>query len=716
MRLALLVAIAACSREAPTGDPRLPGVAVVDDALVERLGAASAKRGAPYHTRHLATDGTPQFTNRLVLETSPYLVQHAHNPVSWYAWGDEPFARARREHKLVLLSIGYSTCHWCHVMEVESFEDEEVARYVNAQYICIKVDREERPDLDALYMAALVAVAGSGGWPMTIIADGDRRPVFGATYLPRPRLLAMLRELRAAAPAQLDDAARQLVAATARDDSTRGGALPGPEAVVAGARGLAAAFDPQEGGFGRNMKFPNAPDLELLLRYHRRTGDPNALAMVTRTLDAIAVGGIHDHLGGGFHRYATDRAWLVPHFEKMIYDNAQLAILYTEAAQVTGRADFGAIAGETLDYMVREMRSPDGAFYAATDADSAAPDGTLVEGYYFTWTADEAGLPLDGALAAGRHVLHGPPLPDDVRARLLAIRARRTPPARDDKILASWNALAISALAKAAFAFDRADYAQAAARAATFVLARLGTSDGGLRRSFAGGEARAAGTLDDYAFVIAALLDLFEATGEPTWRARAVALAVQLERRFADPAGGYFTTDAEGEQLWTRDKPSEDGAEPSGNAVAIGALLRLAELTGDPAYRTRAERALAAFSFARDRAAPALRAALDQALDAPAEIVIVAPHALAEAAPLLAEVRKVYQPGRTLIAMTDAAPVALPLAEGKHALGGVATAFVCEATRCKQPTSDPAVLATELAAARPLLPDRSPIPLAMPAP
>jgi len=362
------------------------------------------------------------------------------------------------------------------------------------------------------------------------------------------------------------------------------------------------------------------------------------------------------------------------------------------------------------------MRAPDGGFYPATDADSAAPDGRLVEGYYFTWPADEAGLPLDDAMAQGRHVLHGPPLADDVRARLLAIRARRTPPARDDKILASWNGLAISALAKAGLAFDRPDYVRAAARAATFVLASLGTADGGLRRSFAGGEARALGTLDDYAFVLAATLDLFEATGERAWLDRALGLAAQLERRFADPAGGYFATDAGGEQLWTREKPGEDGAEPSGNAVAIGALLRLAELTGDAGFRTRAERALAAFSFARDRSAAALRGALDQALDTPAEIVIVAPRDLAEAAPLLAEVRKAYQPGRTLIAMTEAAPVQVALTEGKRALAGVATAFVCEATRCKQPTSDPAVLATQLAAVRPLLPDRSPIPLAMPAP
>ena len=576
-------------------------------------------------------------------------------------------------------------------------------------------------------MPPLLAHAGSGGWPMTIVADAARRPVFGATFLPKARLLQTLAQLRATDPAQLADVATRLTAALAREDP-RGGTLPGPDAIVRGARALAAEFDPEDAGFGRDHKFPSVPDLELLLRYQRRTRDPVALEMVTRTLDAMTAGGIHDHLGGGFHRYATDRRWLVPHFEKMIYDNAQLATIYTEAAQITGRDDLAAIARETLDYMLREMASPEGGFYAATDADSPGPGGAPTEGYYFTWTAAEAGLPLDqsappsgggqapvvGDAAIGdRHVIHGPALPPDVRARLLAIRSRRPPPARDEKILASWNGLAISALAKAGFAFDRADYVHAAERCAGFVLTALGDG-GGLRRSFVAGEARQRGTLDDYAFVIAGLLDLFEATSDRRWFDAALALAGELERRFAAPAGGYFASDAGADQLWTREKPSEDGAEPSGNAIAIADLLRLGELTGDATWRTRAERALAAFELARDRTSPGLRAALDQALDLPAEIAIVAPHALAEAAPLLAEVRKAYQPGRALVVMTDAAPVALALTEGKHALDGKPTAFVCEATRCKQPTSDPAVLATELAAVRPLLPDRSPAPLVIP--
>ncbi len=715
MRLAILVLAVACSRAEPPGaDPPLPGVAVVDAALTERLAAATARHGAPYHTRNLAPGGAPKFTNRLILETSPYLLQHAHNPMSWYAWGDEPFARAKREGKLVLLSIGYSTCHWCHVMEADSFEDEEVARYVNANYIAIKVDREERPDLDALYMQALVALTGSGGWPMTIVTDGDRRPVFGGTFMPKQRLLATLAQIRATDPAQLADVALRLTQALAHDDPRTGAAtLPGPDAIVRGARALAAEFDPVHAGFGRGHKFPSVPDLELLLRYQRRTRDPVALDMVTRTLDAMTAGGIHDHLGGGFHRYATDRPWLVPHFEKMIYDNAQLAIVYTEAAQITGRDDLGAIARETLDYMLREMASPDGGFYSATDADSAAPDGAMLEGYYFTWTAAEAGIPLDDAVVGARHVIHGAPLDADIRARLLAIRARRTPPARDDKILASWNGLAISALAKAGFAFDRPAYLRAAERCATFVTTAL-AEGGGLRRSFVGGEARQRGTLDDYAFVIAGLLDLFEATSDHRWLDKALALGNELESRFADPAGGYFRTDAAGEQLWTREKPSEDGAEPSGNAIAIGDLLRLGELTGDAAWRTRAEHALAAFDMSRDGGSPGLRAALDEALDMPAEIAIVAPHDLAAAAALVAEVRKVYQPGRTLVMMSDDAPVITALTDGKHALGGAPTAFVCEATRCKQPTSDPAVLATQLAQIRPLLPDRSPTPLVIP--
>lgn len=757
MALALALA-SACHDEAEppgvTGDPRLPGVAALDALLAMRLASAVAAKGPGYHphTRHLAADGSPVFTNRLIFETSPYLLQHAHNPVSWYAWGDEPFARARREHKLVLVSIGYSTCHWCHVMEAESFEDEEVAAYLNANFICIKVDREERPDLDAVYMAAVVAMTGNGGWPMNVVVNAERQPVFGGTYLQKPQLLSVMRRLRAVAttePARLAELARGVVASLAEAEARPGG-VPGPEAIERAVRTLVTAFDPDHGGFGRKIKFPNPPNLELLLRYHHRTGDPDALAMVTYTLERIATGGIHDHLAGGFHRYATDRAWLVPHFEKMLYDNAQLAVIYAEAAQVTGDGELGVIAQRTLDYVLREMTSPEGGFYAATDADSPAPGGHVAEGYYFTWTAaeldavlgPEAGMRVRGwydvggpAQVDGRSVLHTPRslvdaartagVPPELlrdqleaaRGPLLAARGRRAPPARDDKILTAWNGLMISGLARAGFAFDRADYVRAAERAAEFVLARLRTPEGGLLRSFVAGEARQAGTLEDYADLVAGLLDLFEATSAPRWLEAARALAIELERRFADPAGGYAMTDHVAEQLVIHVRPIDDGVTPSGNAVAIADLLRLDELTGDPAWRARAERALGAFSteLTSARGTPALAAALDRALDQSVEIVIVAPHAVTEAAALVAEVRRAYLPDRTLVVTTDAGVAALaravPMVEGKTALHGVATAFVCERTRCRQPTSSPAELATQLAKVRPLLPDRSPAPL-----
>ena len=668
MRAALLLLIACGSAAEPrTGDPALPGVELVDEALQARL-------ATPGHL----------YTNRLALETSPYLLQHAHNPVSWYAWGDEPFARARREHKLVLLSIGYSTCHWCHVMEHESFEDEAVARELNAHFICIKVDREERPDLDARYMRALTAMTGSGGWPMTMITDGERRPVFGASYLPKPRLMALLAQLRAASPAQLEATAREL---TAPEVSRTGTVMPGPDAIATAVARLAASFDPVSAGFGRGHKFPSVPDLELLLRYQRRARDPVALELVIRTLDAMTAGGIHDVVGGGFHRYATDRAWLVPHFEKMLYDNAQLAIVYLEAAQVTHRADLAAIAADTLTYLLRDLRSPEGAFYGATDADSPT------EGRYFTWTdAELAGIPLDrSARVDGRVILHGT-LDDATRRALLARRQQRPPPPRDEKVLASWNGLAISAFARVGLALGRPDFIDAATRAATTILARL--ADGpGLHRSFARGEARLPGTLDDYAMLIAGLLDLRDATGDRAWLERAVALAATMELRLGAPGGGYYAS-VDAPPFGTRDVPAEDGPEPSGNAVAVLDDLRLAELTGDERYRARAEKALARL--------PALHAgllvALDQALDTPLEIAIVGPSPEG----LLAEVRAAYLPGAWL------------QRDGKPPLHGVATAYVCEHGRCQQPTTDAAQLATQLAAVHPLYPDRSPAPLAIP--
>jgi uncharacterized protein YyaL (SSP411 family) len=418
LALALTASVLACAEEprisapAPPGDPDLPGVARPNDALVAHLRSALETKPAGYEprTEHHEANGAPTYTNRLVLETSPYLLQHAHNPVNWHPWGDDAFERARRENKPVLLSIGYSTCHWCHVMERESFEDVEIATFMNQHFVSIKVDREERPDLDDVYMQAVQMMTGGGGWPMTLALTPDREPFFGGTYFPprdgvrgaRQGFLTILRDLAAAYardPAHVADQARQL-SARMRDlaRSSPPAGMPGAQAIYLAASRLARAFDPEWGGFGRAPKFPQPSAHELLLRYFRRTNDAQALQITLLTLEKMAAGGIYDHVGGGFHRYATDRAWMVPHFEKMLYDNAQLAVLYLDAYQITHRDDFARVVRETLDYVAREMTSPKGAFFSATDADSEKPDGEHEEGWFFTWTAAE----IDALVGAER--------------------------------------------------------------------------------------------------------------------------------------------------------------------------------------------------------------------------------------------------------------------------------------------------------------------------
>ncbi len=391
-------------------DPALPGLGKGDPALTKKLHAALLKKGPGYEprTRHKNADGSPKYTNRLILETSPYLLQHAHNPVNWYPWGDEAFARARREGKPVLLSVGYSTCHWCHVMERESFENEEIARFINEHFVPIKVDREERPDVDDVYMSAVQMLTGGGGWPMTLALTPDREPFFGGTYFPardgdrgsRKGFFTILRELadeyqksRADVVARAAKLSRRVRAAAEPEPA---GGVPGPEVIASAVRQLSRAYDPVWGGFGRAPKFPRPVTLELLLRYHRRSGDADALKMVIHTLDRMAAGGLYDHVGGGFHRYSTDERWLVPHFEKMLYDNAQLVAVYLDAYQVSGRDDFARVARQTLDYVAREMTAPSGGFYSATDADSRTPAGHEEEGWFFTWTPAE----LEAALGA----------------------------------------------------------------------------------------------------------------------------------------------------------------------------------------------------------------------------------------------------------------------------------------------------------------------------
>jgi hypothetical protein len=634
----------ASATQASAGDPALPGLGAPNRALLTRLWAASRDKGPDYRprTHHFTDDGKPKYCNRLILETSPYLLQHAHNPVNWYAWGEEAFARARRESKPILLSVGYSTCHWCHVMERESFEDEEIARYLNQHFIAIKVDREERPDVDDIYMKAVQMLSGRGGWPMTAALTPERQPFFGGTYFPardgdrgaRKGFLTILKELSASYRSD-----RAQVVAKARETSQRiqslaepapPGNVPGPEVLAIAARSLAQSFDPTWGGFGGAPKFPTPVNLELIARYHRRTGDAHAQRIVVHTLERMAAGGIYDHVGGGFHRYSTDARWLVPHFEKMLYDNAQLVPLYLWAYQVTGNRDLARVARETLDYLGREMTGPGGGFYSATDADSQTPSGHTEEGYFFTWTPAE----LQAVLGAdrtktvsayfgvtsqgnfeGRSILHTPrPIADvakelgttdealraeieAARRQLYSVRAKRPPPIRDDKVLASWNGLAISAFAQGAFVLGQDEYAERARRAAHFVLEKLQSSDGRLRRSYMDGKARHNAYLDDYAFLIQGLLDLYDATSELRWLKEAISLQATLDRHHFDArSGGYFMTSGDHEALLVRDKPVHDGAEPSGNSVGVVNLLRLAELTQQADYRRRAEKCFAAFS------------------------------------------------------------------------------------------------------------------------
>jgi uncharacterized protein YyaL (SSP411 family) len=721
----------------------------MEGALAARLRAALAAKGAGYvpRTRHLI-GRSPKYTNRLILETSPYLLQHAHNPVDWHPWGNDAFEEARRRGVPVFLSVGYSTCHWCHVMEAESFEDEEIAGFMNGHYVCIKVDREERPDIDAVYMSAVQSLTGSGGWPMSVWLTPGRAPFFGGTYFP-PRdgargarqgfltLLRALDETYRRDPTSVADQAETLVAGVRREleggRSTSAASLaaatepPNAAAIPRTVGLLKGAFDEANGGLRGAPKFPSSLPVRLLLRYYRRSGDAEALRMATLTLEKMAAGGIYDQIGGGFHRYATDATWSVPHFEKMLYDNALLAEAYLEAYQVTGRADFARVARETLDYVLREMTSPEGGFFSATDADS---DGE--EGKFFVWSEDEIrgllGREADrfiryygvtpGGSFGGRNILHVP-LPDEAeraslegaRQRLYAARARRIPPARDDKILAAWNGLMLSALASGGRILDERRYTEAARRAADLLLTKLRVG-GRLRRSFEDGRAGEPGYLEDYAFVAAGLFDLYEAGFDPRWLREALALCAETERLFADPvSGGWFMTSADHEKLLARERPTVDGATPSGASVALMNALRAASFTGDDHWRAVADRALSVLGVSLSERPTSLGEALlalDFRTDAVREVVLVWPPegGAVSATPLLSTLRRTFLPNRVLAGAAAGDGIAslaslAPIVEEKRALKGRATAYVCERGRCQLPTSDPGSLTRQLARVQP---------------
>jgi uncharacterized protein len=626
--------------------------------------------------------------NRLASETSPYLLQHAHNPVDWYAWGEEALERARAEDKPILLSIGYSACHWCHVMEHESFEDGETAAVMNERFVNVKVDREERPDLDAVYMEAVVALTGQGGWPMTVFLTPAGEPFYGGTYFPpEPRhgLPAFRQVLLAASDAYRErrgDVGRQaetLVAAVRSSSEFQPSRDPLTRSLLQDAvRGLTAQLDPVWGGFGRAPKFPPASALELLLRL-------GETEMVTRTLDGMAAGGMYDLLGGGFHRYSVDERWLVPHFEKMLYDNALLVPAYLHGWLVTGEERYRRVAEETLDYLLRELRLPHGGFASAQDADTNG-----VEGLTFTWTEEEGVPPeLLQPFEDGRGILRGE-LPPELRRRLFERRERRPKPLRDDKAIASWNGLALAALAEAGRRLDRSDLVEAAVELAEFLLGPLSTPDGRLFRTHRDGVSKVTGYLEDYADVANGLYELHVATGDLRWLAESLRLARLAVDLFADEErGGFFLTPADGEELVARTKSFDDHPTPSGNSMLAYVLLRLARIYGDDELERRAVGVLRLVAPALARAPSAFGhalCALDLHLSPPKEIAIVGPPQSEVARAALAP----FDPN-AVVAFGPSEEV--PLLEGKSLVGGRPAVYVCERFACQAPVTDPAALA-----------------------
>ena len=633
--------------------------------------------------------------NRLAGATSPYLLQHAENPVEWYPWGEEALGRARSENKPILLSIGYAACHWCHVMAHESFEDEETAALMNERFVNVKVDREERPDLDSLYMDAVVAMTGHGGWPMTVFLLPSGEPFLGGTYFPpepRPGLPGFREVLVAISDAyreRREEVARQartLVEALKESAAVRPSSDPLTESLlVESERGLRRQFDPEWGGFGGAPKFPPASTLEFLLRRYHHTGDPETLAMVTRTLDGMAAGGMYDLLGGGFHRYSVDDRWLVPHFEKMLYDNALLAPVYLHAWLVTGEERHREVAEATLDYLLRELRLPDGGFASAQDADTEG-----IEGLTFTWTADE-GVPAEllQPFEHGRSILRGD-LDEELRRRLFELRERRPKPLRDDKAIAAWNGLALAALAEAGRRLDRADFLQAARGLADFLLGPLSDDDGRLYRSWREGRRSNAGYLEDYADVANGLYELHVATGELRWlfeANRLVGLAVAL---FADEeGGGFFLAPADGEQLVARKKEFDDHPTPSGNSMLAYVLLRLGRIWGDDELERQATGVFRLIRDALPRAPSAFGhalCALDLYLAPPRELAVIGSpeDAIVQAAlaPFDPDAVVVFGPSEDV-----------PLLVGKDFVGGRPALYVCERFACRAPVTEPSELA-----------------------
>ena len=696
----------------------------------------------------LPPDGGGEY-NRLVHESSPYLLQHARNPVDWFPWGDEAFEKARAEDKPIFLSIGYATCHWCHVMEHESFEDPSVAALMNEHFVSIKVDREERPDIDHVYMTVCQMATGSGGWPLTAVLTPDRQPFYVGTYFPRESVYGrpgMLELLPALATAWRDEREAVLESAqratNALQDMDQGSAgdEPGEEALVAAFRGLSSEFDPLHGGFGGAPKFPTPHQLTFLLRYFKRTGDPEALAMVETTLQAMRRGGVYDHVGFGFHRYSTDARWLVPHFEKMLYDQALLAIAHVETYQATGKAEYARTAREIFEYVLRDMTAPEGGFYSAEDADSEGE-----EGLFYLWTVAEVREILDEEDAhlfvqaynltaqgnfteeasrqhTGRNIPHltrsladlaaDQDMTEDAletkldaaRRQLFAVREERVHPLKDDKILTDWNGLMIAALALGAQALDEPRYAEAAARAADFVLTDLRGEDGRLHKRYRAGEAGLPAHLDDHAFLAWGLLELYEATFQVRYLEEADVITGQMLELFWDEdGGGFYLTADDGEELLVRSKEIYDGALPSGNSVAAMVLLRLARATGATPLEARSAELFRAFGKALGRGGRGhtqLLSALDFATGDTREVVLAGDRADDDLVAMATAVRQPFLPNTVLLFRPDvpSPPIVglAPFTETQLSLDGRATAYVCRNHACDMPTTDVEVMMERL--------------------
>ena len=707
----------------------------------------------------------PEHTNRLAQEKSPYLLQHAHNPVDWYPWGEEAFARARRENKPIFLSVGYSTCHWCHVMAHESFENEDVAAVMNREFVNIKVDREERPDVDRVYMTFVQATTGGGGWPMSVWLTPGLKPFVGGTYFPseerfgQPAFKTVLERIAAAWKENHDKIVEQggKIVEALRESQSATTAAGKIDATILDAayRQLDRSYDPKEGGFGNAPKFPRPATLNFLTRFYARVpkgeSGKHALEMALFTLRKMAAGGMHDHIGGGFHRYSVDRYWHVPHFEKMLYDQAQLAVAYLDAFQITRDRQYESVARDILDYVGRDMTSKEGGFFSAEDADSPVAAGAdrghaeTKEGAFYIWTKKEIddalgdiaeifafhyGVQPHGNAPEGsdpqdefrgenilieRHTIaetakHFGETEGEIRKllaqcreKLFSIRARRPRPHLDDKIIAAWNGLMISAYARGAQVLDEPRYLEIATRAANFLRTNLyGEKSKLLYRNYRGARSDIEGFADDYAFMIQGLLDLYEASFDVEWLKFAVELQETQDRLFFDEKnGGYFSTSGEDKSVFLRMKDDNDGAEPAASSVAALNLLRLAQFRDDKQRSERARKTIDAFATTLSHfpsAIPQMLVALDAALSKPRQIVITGKKDAPETKALLREVNRHFLP-KTILVLADGAEDQKYLGEKNDAIramspiNGKSAAYVCENFTCKAPVTDPAELA-----------------------